>query len=73
MIGGKKCPIIGNICMDMCMVDTTDLEVRPKVGDRVTVFGSARSADELAEALGTINYEITCDVGKRVRRLYVGG
>ena len=73
VIGGKKCPIIGNICMDMCMVDTTDLEVRPKVGDKVTVFGSARSADELAEALGTINYEITCDVGKRVRRLYVGG
>lgn len=73
VIGGKKCPIIGNICMDMCMVDTTDLEVRPKVGDKVTVFGSTRSADELADALGTINYEITCDVGKRVRRLYVGG
>ncbi|MCQ2502268.1 MAG: alanine racemase [Saccharofermentans sp.] len=73
LIGGRKCPIIGNICMDMCMVDTTDLEERPKVGDRVTVFGSDRSADELAEALDTINYEITCDVGKRVRRLYVGG
>ena len=73
VIGGKKCPIIGNICMDMCMVDTTDLDVRPRVGDKVTVFGSARSADELADALGTINYEITCDVGKRVRRLYVGG
>ena len=73
IIGGKRCPIIGNICMDMCMADTTDLDVRPAVGDRVTVFGSARSADELAEALGTINYEITCDVGKRVRRIYVGG
>ena len=73
VIGGRKCPIIGNICMDMCMVDTTDLETRPKVGDKVTVFGSERTADELAEALGTINYEITCDVGKRVRRLYVGG
>jgi alanine racemase len=73
IIGGKRCPIIGNICMDMCMVDTTDLDVRPAVGDRVTVFGSGRSADELADALGTINYEITCDVGKRVRRLYVGG
>ncbi len=73
VIGGKKCPIIGNICMDMCMVDTTDLESRPKVGDRVVVFGNERSADELADALGTINYEITCDVGKRVRRLYVGG
>ena len=73
VIGGKKCPIIGNICMDMCMVDTTDLESRPKVGDRVVVFGNERSADELADALGTINYEITFDVGKRVRRLYVGG
>ena len=73
IIGGKRCPIIGNICMDMCMTDTTDLDVRPAVGDRVTVFGSTRSADELAEALGTINYEITCDVGKRVRRIYVGG
>ena len=59
--------------MDMCMVDTTALEQRPKIGDKVTVFGSTRSADELAERLGTINYEITCDVGKRVRRLYVGG
>ena len=73
IIGGRRCPIIGNICMDMCMVDTTDLEKRPKVGDRVTVFGSSRPADELADALGTINYEITCDVGKRVRRLYIGG
>ena len=73
VIDGEKCPIIGNVCMDMCMVDTTDLEIRPAVGDKVTVFGSERSADELAEALGTINYEITCDVGKRVRRLYVGG
>ena len=73
IIGGKKCPIIGNICMDMCMVDTTDLETRPQIGDKVTVFGSTRSADELADALGTINYEITCDVGKRVRRLYIGG
>ena len=73
IIGGRRCPIIGNICMDMCMVDTTDLEVRPKIGDKVVVFGSTRSADELAERLGTINYEITCDVGKRVRRIYVGG
>ena len=72
VIGGRKCPIIGNICMDMCMVDTTDLEERPRVGDRVTVFGNARSADELADALGTINYEITCDVGKRVRTIYTG-
>ena len=70
VINGEKCPIIGNVCMDMCMADTTDLKVRPKVGDKVVVFGKDRSADDLAEWLGTINYEITCDVGRRVRRIY---
>ena len=70
VLNGEKCPIIGNVCMDMCMVDTTDLKVRPKVGDKVTVFGKDRSADDLADRLGTINYEITCDVGRRVRRIY---
>ena len=73
MVDGEKCPIIGNVCMDMCMVDTTDMKVRPKVGDKVVVFGRDRSADDLAERMGTINYEITCDVGKRVRRIYTGG
>ena len=73
VIDGEKCPIIGNVCMDMCMVDTTDMKVRPKVGDKVIVFGRERLADDLADRIGTINYEITCDVGKRVRRLYVGG
>ena len=73
VVDGEKCPIIGNVCMDMCMVDTTDMKVRPKVGDKVVVFGRDRSADDLAERMGTINYEITCDVGKRVRRIYTGG
>ena len=73
VIDGEKCPIIGNVCMDMCMVDTTDMKVRPKVGDQVIVFGRERLADDLAERMGTINYEITCDVGKRVRRIYTGG
>ena len=72
VIDGEKCPIIGNVCMDMCMVDTTDMKVRPKVGDKVIVFGRERLADDLAERIGTINYEITCVVGKRVRRLYTG-
>lgn len=70
VLNGEKCPIIGNVCMDMCMVDTTDLKVRPKVGDKVVVFGKDRLADDLADRLGTINYEITCDVGRRVRRIY---
>lgn len=73
VIDGEKCPIIGNVCMDMCMVDTTDMKVRPKVGDKVIVFGRDRLADDLADRIGTINYEITCVVGKRVRRLYTGG
>lgn len=73
LIDGEKCPIIGNVCMDMCMVDTTDMKVRPKVGDKVIVFGRERLADDLADRIGTINYEITCVVGKRVRRLYTGG
>ncbi len=72
VIDGEKCPIIGNVCMDMCMVDTTDMKVRPKVGDKVIVFGRERLADDLADRIGTINYEITCVVGKRVRRLYTG-
>lgn len=73
VIDGEKCPIIGNVCMDMCMVDTTDMKSRPKVGDKVVVFGRERLADDLADRIGTINYEITCVVGKRVRRLYTGG
>ena len=72
VIDGEKCPIIGNVCMDMCMVDATDMKVRPKVGDKVIVFGRERLADDLADRIGTINYEITCVVGKRVRRLYTG-
>ncbi|MCR4689065.1 MAG: alanine racemase [Saccharofermentans sp.] len=71
IVDGVRCPIVGNVCMDMCMVDTTDLKVRPKVGDEVIVFGKDRKADELADRIGTINYEITCVVGKRVKRLYV--
>ena len=70
LVDGVRCPIVGNVCMDMCMVDTTDLKIRPKVGDEVIVFGKDRLADELAERIGTINYEITCVVGKRVKRLY---
>lgn len=73
VVDGEKCPIIGNVCMDMCMVDTTDMKVRPKIGDKVVVFGRERLADDLAERIGTINYEITCVVGKRVRRLYTSG
>ena len=63
-------PIRGRICMDMTMVDLTDLpDVR--VGDMVELFGTVQSVDVLAEILGTIAYELTCAVSKRVPRLYL--
>ena len=71
IVHGKRLPIIGNVCMDMCMLDASDLEEEVCKGNIVEIFGKARSADELADYLGTINYEITCDVGKRVQRIFV--
>ena len=70
IVKGQRLPIIGNVCMDMCMLDATDFEGEIKAGDIVTIFGKGRPAAELAEALGTISYEITCDVGKRVQRIF---
>ncbi|MBP5179736.1 MAG: alanine racemase [Clostridiales bacterium] len=70
VVNGQRAPIIGNVCMDMCMLDVTDLKGEIKKGDIVTIFGKDRSGDELAQKLGTIVYEITCDVGKRVQRIF---
>lgn len=65
-------PVLGRICMDMTMVDLTGL---PGVGegDEVEIFGSRQPVDELAAMLGTISYELTCAVSKRVPRLYLQG
>lgn len=71
LVNSQRAPIIGNVCMDMCMLDVTDIKGDIKVGDNITIFGKERLPDELAEVLGTINYEITCDVGKRVKRIFV--
>ncbi|MBR3569222.1 MAG: alanine racemase [Oscillibacter sp.] len=65
-------PILGRICMDMCMVDLTDLP-GIHVGDALEVFGAHQSADDLAAMLDTIPYELTCAVSKRVPRLYMEG
>jgi len=69
-IGEKFAPIAGAICMDQCMVDITDLPcVNP--GDVVTMMGEPGiCADNLAEIVGTISYEILCGIGKRVPRIY---
>ena len=63
-------PILGRICMDMCMVDLSALpEVH--VGDAVEIFGQRQRVDDLAALLNTIPYELTCAVSKRVPRLYM--
>ncbi len=65
-------PIRGRICMDMCMVDLTELP-DVHVGDAVEIFGQHQRVDDLASLLGTIPYELTCAVSKRVPRLYLEG
>ncbi|HIV68947.1 MAG TPA: alanine racemase [Candidatus Butyricicoccus stercorigallinarum] len=70
VVGGKVVPCIGRICMDMAWADVSGLDVRR--GDEVVIFGEGPvTADTLADAAGTISYEILCDVGKRVPRLYL--
>lgn len=69
-IAGQLVPVVGNICMDQCMIDLTDID-EVSLYDEVELFGNNISADILAEALGTINYEITCMVNKRVPRVYL--
>lgn len=65
-----KAPILGRVCMDMCMVDLTNLP-NVKVGDEVEVFGEHNSIEDMAEQAGTITYELLCAVSKRVPRVYI--
>lgn len=66
---GHRAPTIGNICMDMCMLDVTGINV--KVGDTVTIFGEDPTVGELAEILGTIPYEILTSVPRRIERIII--
>lgn len=71
LIRGQRAPIVGRVCMDQCMVDVTDIS-DVEQGDVALLFGgSALPVEEIAEKLGTINYEIVCMVGKRVPRHYI--
>lgn len=65
-------PICGRICMDMCMVDLTDLP-NVQTGDEVIVFGAGNPVENMAKAAGTITYELLCAVSKRVPRVYIQG
>lgn len=69
-IAGLKAPYAGNICMDMCMVDVTDIACAE--GDEVEVFGSCPSVDDLSAWCSTIPYEILPSISQRVRREFVG-
>jgi alanine racemase len=70
LLKGHRVPIIGTVCMDMCMVDASAVgNVQP--GDEVILFGEGLHVDEIAARTGTINYEVVCDVNKRVPRIYI--
>jgi alanine racemase len=68
IVAGKPAPTVGNICMDMCMIDITGIEARE--GDEVTVFGEGYSINEMAHDMETIPYEVLASVSSRVKRVY---
>jgi alanine racemase len=68
VINGKQAPLVGNICMDMCMVDINGIEA--KEGDPVIIFGQERSISQLSEDLDTIPYEVMTSISRRVKRVY---
>jgi len=67
-VRGKRCPVVGNVCMDQAMIDVTGADARP--GDVAEVFGEHMPLQELADKLGTITYEILTSVSRRVQRVY---
>jgi alanine racemase len=68
LVNGKLVPIIGSICMDMCMIDLTGIDVNE--GDEVIVFGDAYPITELAQQMNTIPYEVLTSISRRVKRVY---
>jgi alanine racemase len=68
LVNGKQAPVIGNICMDMTMIDVT--EINCKVGDEVIVFGNELPVTLMAKKLNTIPYEILTSISQRVKRVY---
>jgi len=68
-INGQEVPTIGNICMDMCMIDVTGVDANE--GDIVTIFGRSQDVFGIAEACGTIPYEFLVHISQRVKRIYL--
>ncbi len=69
LIQGQKAPVIGKVCMDMCMLDVTGLNVHE--GDEVIVYGEGNSAADMADAAGLISYELLTRLSQRVPRVYI--
>ena len=74
LIKGQRVPIAGRVCMDQLMIDVTDIAQPVCVGDQVTLIGTDNTAcitmEELGELSGRFNYELACDIGKRIPRIY---
>ncbi len=74
LIHGKKAPIVGRVCMDQFMVDVSEIE-NVSLGTEVVLIGRSGSevltADDMAQMVGTIGYEIVCDISKRVKRYFI--
>jgi len=68
LVHGKKAPVIGNVCMDMTMIDVSHLEAME--GDEVIIYGPEISLKDLAERIGTIPYELLTNISSRVKRVY---
>jgi len=74
LLHGVRVPVVGRICMDMCMVDLSAIPEGCDVhrGDEITVFGDTNwTADDVAQAAGTISYEVLCAISRRVPRIYL--
>ena len=69
LVNGCFAPIVGNICMDVCMIDLTDVP-NVKEGDSVILFGKGHPIQGVADTLGTISYEVLAGISKRVKRVY---
>lgn len=74
LIKGRRAPIVGRVCMDQLMADVTDIPEEIKIGDRVTLIGQdgeeSITAEELGNLSGRFNYELMCDLGNRIPRIY---
>ena len=74
LVNGQKAQIIGRVCMDQFMVDVTDIDGEICIGDEVTLIGKAGNEEitmeELGDLSGRFNYELACDLGKRIPRIY---